>query len=89
MNELFDYLQNLIGQENCPIVSIHPVFGTTDNYFEIVMKNDVVIQIKDTNRINNDWIHSKAVVGLDEIGLPIVINSWDDKVKRSLGNDNI
>jgi hypothetical protein len=45
MNDLFDYLQKQIGQKDCPIVSIHPVFGIRENYIELVMKDKSIIKI--------------------------------------------
>lgn len=88
MNELFDYLQKLIGQNDCPIISIHPVFGTTENYFELVMKDGQNIKVAESKIcITKDWRYGRPMVGLDEIGLPIFMDSWDDKVKRSLNNE--
>jgi hypothetical protein len=88
MNELYDYLQTLIGTKNCPIISIHPVFGTTENYFELTMKNGENIRVSESKIcITKDWRYARPMVGLDEMGLPIFINSWDDKVKRSLNNE--
>ncbi len=88
MNELYDYLQQRIGQEDCPIVSIHPVFGVRDNYFELVMKNGETIKVSESKIcITKDWRYTRPMVGLDEMGLPIFKDSWEDKVNRSLNND--
>jgi len=63
MNELYDYLQQKIGQEDCPIVSIHPVFGIRENYFELVMKDDSTIKIteKQTRGISH-WIFGMNLI---------------------------
>lgn len=82
MNELYDYLQQKIGQADCPIVSIHPVFGIRENYFELVMKDNSVIKITEQQK----W-ETLTTIGLDKNGQMIIINSWDDKVKKSLDND--
>ena len=82
MNELFDYLQKLIGQENCPIVSIHPVFGIRENYFELVMKDERVIKVNEQQK----WETVKVTIGFNKNDQPI-INSWDDKVTRSTNSE--
>ena len=43
MNDLFDYLQKQIGKDDCPIASIHPVFGIR----ELDMKDGSTIKIRD------------------------------------------
>lgn len=83
MNELYDYLQQRIGQEDCPIASIHPVFGIRENYFELVMKDDSTIKITEKQK----WETVKATIGFDKNGQPIIMNSWDDKIKRSINNE--
>ena len=88
MNELYDYLQQRIGQEDCPIVSIHPVFGIRENYIELVMKNGEKIKVAPSPIcITKDWRYGRSMVGLDEMGLPIFKDSWDDKAKRSINNE--
>ena len=47
MNDLFDYLQKQIGKDDCPIASIHPVFGIRENYIELDMKDGSTIKIRD------------------------------------------
>lgn len=83
MNELYDYLQQKIGQEDCPIVSIHPVFGIRENYFELVMKDDSTLKITEKQK----WETVRTTIGFDKNSQPIIINSWDDKVKRSINNE--
>jgi len=83
MNELFDYLQQRIGQTDCPIVSIHPVFGIRENYIELVMKDSSIIKVIEQQK----WETVKATIGFDKNGQIIIINSWDDRVNRSINND--
>jgi len=38
--------------------------------------------------IDTDWIYSRPIVGLNEEGLPIFMDSWkNDKVKRNINNE--
>lgn len=38
---------------------------------------------------SNTWKYTKPVVGIDDEGKPIVIDSWDNKVNRSIGNETL
>lgn len=75
MNELYDYLQKQIVKEDCPIISIHPVFNIRENYFELVMKDKSIITVKEKQK----WETIKATIGFDKNGQPIMIDSWDEK----------
>lgn len=71
-----------------PIISIHPVFGTRENYFELVMKNGENIKVSPSKTyITKDWRYARPMVGLNEMGLPVFMDSWDDKIKRSMNNE--
>jgi hypothetical protein len=45
MRELFDYLKKQLEKGDCPIYTIHPVFGIRENYFELYMKDGSRIRI--------------------------------------------
>lgn len=36
---------------------------------------------------SNNWKYTKPVVGIDDEGKPIVIDSWDNKVTKSINNE--
>ena len=35
---------------------------------------------------DTNWIYTKPIVGIDDEGKPMVIDSWDNKVNRSINN---
>jgi hypothetical protein len=36
---------------------------------------------------SNTWKYTKPVVGIDDEGKPIIIDSWDNKVTKSINNE--
>jgi len=51
---------------------------TALNFLRMAVVEDYKIP-EDTN-----WTYTKPIVGIDDEGKPIVIDSWDNKVDRSL-----
>lgn len=54
---------------------------TALNFLRMAVVEDYKIP-EDTN-----WTYTKPIVGIDDEGQPIVIDSWDNKVNRSINND--
>lgn len=36
---------------------------------------------------DTNWTYTKPIVGIDDEGQPIVIDSWNNKVSRSINNE--
>lgn len=36
---------------------------------------------------DTNWTYTKPIVGIDDEGKPMVIDSWDNKVNRSINNE--
>lgn len=55
---------------------------TALNFLRMAIVEDYKIP-EDTN-----WIYTKPIVGIDDEGKPIVIDSWDNRVNRSINNES-
>lgn len=54
---------------------------TALNFLRMAVVEDYKIP-EDTN-----WTYTKPIVGIDDEGKPIVIDSWNNKVSRSINNE--
>lgn len=52
-----------------------------------LLQQCVVDDYKVIPQDQEEWHYTKPIVGIDDKGHPIMVDSWDNKVKRSINNE--
>lgn len=52
-----------------------------------LLQQCVVDDYKVIPQDQEEWHYTKPIVGIDDKGQPIMLDSWDDKIKRSINNE--